>query len=261
MNEFVHRRFSPECTDYDEVIALHESGSQTLSSLQLLCPSLPKGWFELAQLSFEDRIEFISLTWKKALSMLPHMEDFITAFFGEMEDIGIYLCKREGEWEARMVYSMGDGENYFQGRPPASDVEIAKVSELLDFPFPEDYIAFLKIHNGFARDTDIGVFPVQMMRSERQVLQVGIRDEELHLLYRGDAVDTEALFPFYRSRDLRIYQCFFTKWLVGDVPGNVYCSLSEGYLSDFQNGEESLETLAFPTFLDWISFYVISMED
>jgi hypothetical protein len=260
MNEFVQRHFSPDFTDYEEVISLQKDPSADFHTLQALCPTLPKGWHELAQFNLDDRIEFVSGTWKNALPIVPHIEDFITSFFDQIEDIGIYVFKKKGVWDTRIVYSMSDGETYFLGRPPANDIEVAKLSELLDLSLPSDYTAFLKVHNGFQKDTDDGVLPIQFLRKERQVLQVAIADENQRLLYRGEAVDTETLFPFYKSLDLRLYQCFFTKWNPDGSMGNVFCSLGEGYLSDFLNQEESLETLAFPTFLDWLTFYMDGME-
>ncbi|WP_194848210.1 hypothetical protein [Candidatus Neptunochlamydia vexilliferae] len=149
-----------------------------------------------------------------------------------------------------LSYSLKERSEFFLGGPPLVDEEISNMGEQIDFPLPEDFLQFFRVHNGFFKGGDTGIFSSGVLVEERE----RFRTLETPLILGGEAVPGEALFPFYRSFDSAVYQCFYKEWYPDGAAGNVLCSLGEGTISDYRTSQQG--SLAFRTFLDWLAFYV-----
>ena len=65
--------------------------------------------------------------------------------------MGIFLVQRKFDdpFEPHMVYGLNDDKGFFRGYAPAKDENINRLKAAFpDVVFPEDYLAFLQIHNG-----------------------------------------------------------------------------------------------------------------
>ncbi len=147
---------------FHQVIPLHEHRSMSWEEASSLVPTLGKGWYELAQLSKQDRLEFIREFWLMKLPYYPHTGEFLTNFFSSLDEIGVFLTQRsyDDPFQANLVYSLVDNNGFFHGDPPATELELVQVQKAFPhFILPVDYLAFLQIHNGFAKQTDTGIFP------------------------------------------------------------------------------------------------------
>lgn len=255
------------CTSSDErpnehfhrVIALHEKSEKTYEELHELVPDLQKGWFELSQLPIQDRVDFTKEFWISKLPFNPRFAPFIDNFFQQIEDIGIFLVQHKfaDPFEVHMIYCLKNKKGFFKGLPPASDQKITELN--LDFPgivFPNDYVAFLQIHNGFSKTTDTGIFKSDQMKlaQERLIKMITAKDS---LLQTGkQSIDPKELIPFYESFGLPFYQCFWTSWYPEDEMGNVYYSSTTNQISCLASKTVSTENMAFATFSDWLMFYL-----
>lgn len=233
---------------FHEVVALHGQRSSKWEQLKEVTPTLPKGWWELSQLDPSVKLEFIRDFWFNALPYVPHIYRALDTFFAEVNEVGVYLAKRKenGFFEPFLFYRLKDRS--FLGRPPLLEKEIEKFKCSIDFPFPEDFLNFFQIHNGFFKGKDTGIFPSYKLSEEKEKFhrkQEGIR-------LGKKMIDPELLFPFYQSFGLDVYQCFYKDWYPDGEVGNVFCSLSDKMVSNWK--EE--ETLAFSTFLDWLTAYL-----
>jgi len=234
--------------NFHDVISLHDQKGLTWEKAKEKAPTLPKGWWELSHLDEGVKLEFIRDFWFNALPYLPHIYRFLDTFFAGVKELGTYLVQRceKGPFEVFLAYSLKD--RFFLGRPPLLEKEIEAFKRTVDFPLPEDFLNFFRIHNGFSKGADTGIISSYALNEE---LEHFIRGQEgLHL---GDkVVDPGLLLPFYRSFGLDIYQCFYKDWYPDGEVGNVLCSLSDKTISSWKKEE----TLAFPTFLDWLVFYL-----
>lgn len=244
---------------FHSVIPLHEVSAEWPEATAR-APSLPRGWFELARLQGNDRLEFTRDYWLSQLPYHPRLAEALYSFFGELDDIGIFLVQRQesGPCEAEMVYSLADDRGFFQGKPSATEEEIALLAEA--FPsllFPADYLAFLRIHNGFKKYLDTGIYSGEEVTRNYEVLQ-GILHEKGPLIASGESVNPQSLVPFYEASDQPCYQCFWTDWYPQDEVGNVTYSGVTHTLSDRDEVWE--RTLSFPSFVDWLLHYVQAVE-
>lgn len=127
--------------NFHNVIALHEAPDIPWESLGEKVPKLSRGWYELAHLSTEDRIEFTRDFWLATLPYHPKFQDFIIRFFNSLDDIAIFITQKQynDEFEAQMVYSVANNGGFFRGFSPGDDNAIAELQK--SFPI----LFFLKI--------------------------------------------------------------------------------------------------------------------
>lgn len=264
MNSHVHRFYRTFADEqapirlYHEVIALHDAPEISWDEVARKAPSLPKGWYELSRLPAADRIEFIRDFWVATLPYNPQVHEFIDSFFDQLDDIGVYLTQTfvDNPFEAELVYSLKDESCFYHGSPPCTEDEIEQIALEFDEVLPEDYLAFLKIHNGFSKHTDTGILKTKHLRDARRQL----KDELEHYIQEIEVevrvIDPADLIPFYESFGKPSYQCFFAAWTPNDEAGNVFYSLAEKSISDIRDKNKWQENLAFPTFLEWLVFYL-----
>ncbi len=266
MNEHVRHYFTvaseaQEGGHYHQVIPLEVAGSETFESAQLKAPLLPKGWWELTRLPSEDRIEFVRGFWFATLPYMPGTSDIIGKFFGELDDIGVILTQQSAgsTFLAQMIYSMRNNSTFFRGLPPALKEERELLRRLFPtHPLPEDFIEFLKIHNGFSKVTDTGLIPAAAIQPTFESFQERLSHKPP--LTRGapynEEINPSSLIPFYQSFGTDSYQCFFADWYPQEEMGNLYYSGQDHTLSNFSGRQSLPENLAFPSFLHWLAFYL-----
>lgn len=239
------------------VIPLHET-NQSWDEICKMCPALCKGWFELAHLVSTDRIDFIHDFWLSKLPYHPKLKDFLDVFFSGLDDIGIFLIQKkfEDSFEPHLVYSLNQDRGFFHGSLPATDQQIIGIKKF--FPnelLPLDYMAFLQIHNGFRKATDCtGILSSDEMERSYQNFQVETSSGPI-LTNSGSPVDPKKLIPFYESFGMPFFQCFWTEWYPDYEMGNVYYSGLSKTISDTNKGDP-YTSMAFPTFTDWLMFYL-----
>lgn len=247
---------------FHKVIALHESPHLEWSELIRTVPLMPRGWFELARLSVSDRIEFTQEYW---LSRLPfcaaegvRLENQLSQFFENLEEIGIYATqsKKGSPFDVHMVYSLKGETSFFQGCPPAQSETIETlIKRFAHIHFPPDYLAFLKIHDGFSKYTDTGLIKSRDMARVYQRMQL-LLEEKIVVNANGQVVDPGNLIPFYESFGLHSYQCFYADWHPKEEMGNVFFSQQDHSISHVDNYTSEIENLAFHSFLSWLIFYL-----
>ncbi|MCB1109902.1 MAG: hypothetical protein KDK64_02890 [Chlamydiia bacterium] len=213
-------------------------------------PRLPKGWFELSRLDSGVRQEFLRDYWINALTYSPQLYAFVDRFFATVEETEIVVSKGG----VFLVYGLKKGRTFFLGGPPLTDQEVGAMVNQVDFPVPQDFKQFFRIHNGFFKKGDTGIFSSGVLVEEGQ----RFRDLNQGLKMGNQTLTTGSLLPFYRSFGLDVYQCFYQDWYPDGGVGNVLCSLSEGRISDYRIKDRGRDDLAFPTFIEWLMFY---MED
>jgi|SRR5579862_209481 len=245
---------------YHEVIALHENPQLQWEDIQQKMPSFPKGWHELAQLGLDDRLEFIQDFWLTTLPFVSHIHTFLNSFFNRLDDIGVYLTQSQfdSSFECEIVYSLRDDSSFFHGTPPSVEkIEVLKGD--FNDELPEDYLSFLKIHDSFSKHSDTGIIRSKEMRSVYDKLQEKIQNEPI---YSGkQLIDPKELIPFYESFGQPSFQCFYLGWTPMNSVGNVFYSMAEGRISDVHVQNSLTENLAFPSFLDWLIFYLEGIEN
>lgn len=230
----------------DSVTFLTEEKGLTWQEAERTCPRLPKGWFELSRLDPMVRQEFLRDYWINALTYSPQVFAFVDRFFSRVEETAIVALKGG----VFLVYSLKEG--LFLGGPPLIDAKMESVVQQLDFPLPRDFSTFFRIHDGFFKGGDTGVFSSGVLVEEGQ----RFRDLNQSLKMGNQTLTTAGLLPFYRSFGLDVYQCFYQDWYPDGGVGNVLCSLSEGTVSDYRTKEAGQSSLAFPSFMEWLMFYM-----
>lgn len=248
---------------FHSVIPLHEHSILKWEEVRSRIPFFCKGWYELMHLSSRDRIEFSRDFWRSQLPYHRDLDDFLFRFFNGLDDIGVFLTQKKYDdpYQAYLVYSLKGDRGFFSGRLPASSVELEALQK--QFPsliFPEDYLKFLQIHNGFSKTTDsTGIIPSDSLYESYLAFQNTIGKEEPILAPHGRTVDPASLIPFYESFGMPFFQCFWKEWYPEQEMGNVYYSGATRSISDIQVGIGS-DTMAFPTFIDWLIFYLESVD-
>lgn len=245
---------------FHRVILMHDDPFLDWEEASKLSPKLCRGWYELAQLPIQDRIEFTREFWRAKIPYNPHFDQFLVKFFSSLDDVGIFLTqqKYEDPFEPHLVYSLSDNSGFFHGENPANDEEIISLQK--DFPnyiLPADYLAFLQVHNGFAKLTDTGLTPLTKMKESYEAFQRMLEERKDPLTtVRGDSINPASLIPFYESFGMPFFQCFWGEWYPEQEMGNVYYSGSAKTISTCKKMDESIETMAFETFMDWLMFYL-----
>lgn len=254
--------------NFHKVISINEAPDIPWEDLCEKVPELPRGWYELAHLNAEDRIEFTRDYWSTILPYHPHLQISIEKFFDSLDDICIFITQKkyEDNFEVQMVYSIRNNGGFFRGCAPATEDNITDMEkEFADYIFPQDYLAFLKIHNGFCKATDsTGIFPTAQVSSTYKIFQKMIENIDTRVTTeRGIEVNPKTLIPFYESFGMPFYQCFWGDWYPQNVTGmgNVYFSITSKTISDPLNYEDSSSlNMAYTTFTDWLMFYLERIE-
>lgn len=264
MNEHIRSFFHSSSNESSEghfhrVLPLHDGPDVSWNEIHPMVPTLPRGWFELAQLPESDRIEFVCDFWLSTLPFQPRFTDFIGNFFRSLDGIGVYVTQQTfaDPYEAHLVYSLSGDSGFFRGSPPITSKEEESLTKLFSHvTLPEDYLAFLRVHNGFFKYTDTGIIPSSDLPSSVQRFRQILTAAGTLLGPKGKPVDPFTLVPFYESFGFPCYQCFWEDWYPDQEMGNVYyCGLTHT-LSDYKGVEASPEHMAFPTFLEWLMFYM-----
>lgn len=261
-----YSQFSDEAPrgNFHSVIALHQTSEISWTVIKNKVPILCRGWYELAHLSAKDRIEFSRDFWLAKMPYRRGFDEFVNRFFSSLDDIGIFLTQKKFEdpYEAHLVYSIkGDG-GFFKGGAPASEKTLNDLQkEFSEYILPNDYLAFLQIHNGFCKATDCtGITSAENVPESYSNLQKLIQLHDPIVTSRNVIVDPKTLIPFYESFGMPFYQCFWTEWYPDQEMGNVYYSGEAKTISDVFSGASSSEMMAFHTFTDWLMFYLERIE-
>lgn len=269
MNRHVHEFYKETSSssskgNFHKVIALHTDRDFSWNEIHRLAPDLSRGWYELSRLKQEDRLEFVRDFWISKLPYHPKLQEFITQFFDSVEDIGIYVVQKmyDDPFQSHLVYSLKKDVGFYRGYSPITESGIANLQNAFsDTIFPQDYVAFLQIHDGFCKTTDCtGITKSSLMRESYDKFQemVGSFDAPL-TTSKNQAVNPRSLIPFYESFGMPFYQCFWSEWYPLEEMGNVYFSGSTKTISDVTSKDPSADTMAFPTYSDWLMFYLESI--
>lgn len=245
--------------NFHKVIALHEAPDISWDAIEKVIPDLCRGWYELAQLNTKDRIEFLRDFWLAKLPYSPAANELINRFFASLDDIGIYIIQKKYEdvVEANLVYSISGDNGFFRGAAPITEKKQEELQKVFgDYLLPNDYLAFLQIHNGFCKTTDCtGLICSSKMPEVYEKFQEMLRKNSIETS-KGTVVNPKTLIPFYESFGMPFYQCFWAEWYPEQEMGNVYYSGESKTISDVYGQGSSSETMAFPTFTDWLMFYL-----
>jgi hypothetical protein len=245
---------------FHKVIALHEEPLIDWPEATKIASGLCRGWYELAQLPVQDRIEFTRDFWLAKLPYDPKLNDFLVKFFASLDDVGIFLTqqKYEDPFIAHLVYSLADNSGFFHGESAASEAEIIRLQkEFTNYILPADYLAFLQIHNGFAKLTDTGMTSSIKMKESYDAFQQMLKEgEEPITTSSGASVNPASLIPFYESFGMPFFQCFWGEWYPDQEMGNVYYSAQMRKIFTSERKDEGAETMAFQSFTDWLMFYL-----
>jgi hypothetical protein len=256
------RQFSDETPpgSFHQVIALHDAPDVDWKNFREMIPMLPKGWYELARLDPRDRIEFTRDYWLEKLPYRTHFSEFLVRFFDNLDDIGVFITRQKFDdpYEAFLVYSLKENSGFYRGGIPAKESQLDQLQrQFPDVILPADYRAFLQIHDGFWKTTDCtGVIRSRDMKGIYDSFQGTLAKEEAPKMANGAAINPKSLLPFYESFGMPFFQCFLADWYPEEEMGNVYYSGITKTISSPIGNESSPENMAFPTFLDWLMFYL-----
>lgn len=245
---------------FHSVIVLHEAPDIDWPVISRQVPDLCKGWYELSRLPAKDRIEFTREFW---LTKLPYREgfsEFLLRFFDALDDIGVYITQKKFDdpHEVNLVYSLKEDSGFYRGGSPATDESLRHLQKAFpDYLLPADYIAFLQIHDGFWKTTDAtGIAHSAQLRELYDRFQKKVSKLDVLKTTDGDEVDPSTLIPFYESFGMPYFQCFWGEWYPEGEMGNIYYSDIAKTISCTRGREPSPENMAFPTFIDWLKFYL-----
>lgn len=256
-----YRSYSEEFpyAHFHRVIALHEEPMVDWGEASELAPNLCRGWYELAQLPLQDRLEFTREFWCAKFTSHPTFVEFIVNFFDTVDDIGIFLTqqKYDDPFSVQLVYSLSENSGFFHGCPPAAENVIINLQKVFsDYILPADYLNFFRIHNGFAKLTDSGITKTEDMQEGYENLQKVLEKGEPLRTTSGIPINPKSLIPFYKSFDMPFFQCFCGDWYPDQEMGNVYYSGLTHTVSDYDKADLGIETMAFENFTDWLMFYL-----
>lgn len=260
--------FYRQCSDdtptghFHSVICVKKDKGISWEEYLKKCPVLCRGWYELALLSPADRIEFTKEYWLSKLPFQPGIAVYLETFFSRIDDITTFLVqpKFDDPYQAHLVYSLREGNGFFRGNCSASEESINVLKQTFSGTiFPEEYLAFLQIHNGFSKTTDTGLLKIDEMKPTYDYLQQLIASNEGVVKSGEKAIDPLCLIPFYKSFGMPYYQCFYTEWFPSNEMGNVYYSNEGNSISNLSIKESSVENMAFTTFAKWLMFYLEGM--
>lgn len=246
--------------NFHHVVSLHESVDIDWNTISKMVPTLPKGWFELCQLPTKDRIQFTMEFWLSKLPYHPLLTDFLSHFFASLDDLGVYLVQKKAEsyFNPHMVYSISQDRGFYCGFPQAFEEDILDLQKLFpEYILPRDYLSFLHIHNGFWKATDCtGIISTKKMAEFKEKFKQLLLSRPSVTTAKGRPVNPATLIPFYGSFGMPYYQCFWGEWYPEKEMGNVYYSSAMNTISDVEASHSLSESMSFPTFSDWLMFYL-----
>ncbi len=229
-------------------------------TLKKLVPSLSRGWYELSKLSNKDRIEFLSDYWMNALPYRQGVSDFLGNFLQNLDEVGIFVTQRvfDAPYEAHMVYSLKGDSGFYKGHSPIDESQLQLLQkQFSNVMLPRDFLAFLQIHNGFCKTTDMtGIMPSGKILEYHLMFKNMLINDDVIKTMSGRAVDPTTLIPFYESFGMPFFQCFWSEWYPEEEMGNVYYSGQTKTLLINESEGFSEEGMSFPTFMDWLKFYL-----
>ena len=244
--------------NYSKVIVLHDSPDISWEDISQTVGTLPRGWYELSRLDTQDRVEFTRDYWIFKLPYHPKSLEAITNFFSRVDDIGIVVAQKDAKsgYVCHMIYALKEGAGFFHGCSPMTEDEAVELQKMFeDVILPEDYIAFMEVHNGFSKSTDSGIVSTRVLPSVFERFQNLIESETPLMTTLQKSVNPHSLIPFYESFGLPFFQCFWKDWYPKNEMGNVYYSGSTNTISDPHEGSRE-DSMSYPTFLDWLFFYL-----
>lgn len=244
---------------FHKVISLNDAPDSCWNELSTKVPALPRGWYELSEMTSTDRIDLVRDFWLSKLPFCPHIVEKLDPFFDKLDDIGVYVFQEKfgDPWKAEMVYSIKGNGGFFRGRPPATDEQLYNLQKL--FPetiLPEDYTAFLRIHNGFSKASDTGIIATDDFPYTYKEFVTSFSGDRLIHNANGIAVNPSSLIPFYTSFGMPFYQCFWSDWYPENEMGNIYYSGVTNQISSTEGVSTEADQMAFKTFTDWLFFYI-----
>lgn len=250
---------------FHRAIALDDIPKKSWEEWQILCPKVPKGWYELCHLSVVDRIEFLGDYWRSTLPFQVIFTPYVERFFNSLQTITLYLIQKteSDSLEPLLIYALKENAGFFQGNPPATEEELSILQEQFsDVVLPADYLAFLRMHNGFSKCSDTGIIESTSMQKTFNAFKAALLAHQQHLhTCDGKRIEETELIPFYQSYAFPCYQCFWAGWHPGEEMGNIYYSGLTHTVSNHLVNSLSPENQAFPTFLDWLMFYLETIEE
>jgi hypothetical protein len=262
MNNLVRQFFSgTKDASFKEVIFLSEEKNITWEEASSKGFELPRSWYELSRVEPRDRVEFTRDFWLDRIPYHPKAHPLIFEFFEQLDDIAVVLTRKNGDepMDSELVYSLADASSFFRGRPPCTEGMVSDLKQQLDCNLPHDFLSFLRIHNGFGKLSEMGLLESEEIpEARRRVMNLLLKTEKRVKAGHHD-VDPGALIPFYESLGLSSFQCFYTDWYPGSEMGNVYLSGIDYTLSDVSDKKGWIENLAFPTFSEWLAYYLEGM--
>lgn len=245
--------------NFHAVIALHEAQDMSWAEVSEKVPELSRGWYELSHLIPKDRIDFTHDFWLMKLPYREGLDISLDTFFNSLDDIGVYLSQKKfsDPFEVHLVYSLKGNGGFYRGALPMTEKKQAELQGVFpEYLLPADYLAFLQVHDGFNKATDCtGLTSSRDMHTSYLTLQEIIQQHDPMVTSKGTTVDPATLIPFYESFGMPFYQCFWGEWYPEQEMGNVYYSGEAKTISDIYRGVGP-ETMAFPTFTDWLMFYL-----
>ncbi len=268
MDSHVTEYYKPYSEDsphshFHAVIPLHENPILDWKEISEIAPQLGRGWYELSRLTVQDRIEFSRDFWLAKMPYHPTLTEFLHKFFSSLDDIGIFLTqqKYDDPFRSHFIYSLSHNSGFFHGESPATESEIVALQKVFpNYILPSDYLAFLQIHNGFAKLNDSGILKSVEMEENYLEFQKMLKKEDNLMTSSGHSINPKSLIPFYQSFGMPFFQCFWGEWYPGNEMGNVYYSNITNSISDCTRKDFGIETMAFETFTDWLMFYLETIE-
>ena len=263
MNSLVRQFFTPNKENqFKEVVYLSEDLEASWEKISKRAFDLPRAWFELSRVSAQDRVEFTRDYWLDRIPYHPSAHPAFFEFFEQLDDVGVVLVRRREDepLDAELVYSLADQSSFFRGKPPCTEGDLHELQKEVPISFPRDYLGFLRIHNGFGKLSEMGVLEAgEVSDVRRRVIELLVQSEKRVKSGRTE-IDAGALIPFYESLGLASFQCFYSDWYPGNEMGNVYLSGIDYTLSDLSDRKGWVENLAFPTFSEWLAYYLQGMD-
>ncbi len=246
---------------FHQVIQLHDNPEIKWDNISKKVKRIPKGWCELSRLGKEDRIGFTYDFWLSKLPYHPHLDESLNRFFSSLDDIAFYVTQKtfDDPFEAHMVYSVSNDRGFYRGAVPASEEELFELQKHFSgFVLPEDYLAFLSIHNGFCKATDCtGLTSAGKMKEKYASFQKMLDEKGVPNIATNGTANPHSLIPFYESFGMPFFQCFWGEWHPEGEMGNVYYSSTSNTISSVDNhGSSTPESMSFKTFTDWLIFYL-----
>ncbi len=262
MNSLV-RQFYTENKErsFKEVLFLSEEAGDSWEEISKKAPDLPRGWFELSRVASQDRVEFTRDFWLDRIPYHPNAHPAFFEFFDTLDDVSVVLTRMDEDepMNPELIYSLADNSSFFRGKPPCKELDIHELKSEIQVNLPRDFFAFVKIHNGFGKLSEMGLLEIQeIAHARRRVMDLLLQTEKR--VKSGDTdIDPGSLIPFYEALGLSSFQCFYTDWHPGSEMGNVYLSGIDYTLSDVSDKKAWVENLAFPTFSEWLTYYLQGM--